>query len=176
MYGYATLVPHFFSISFDGTQERTISPSDIGKLKQEFPQVKFLLSLGGDRDVIDSEKYLHLLETTLENQNNFINSIVKILKTYKFDGIDLAYQFPKERVEKPQNDPIKFWRGVRNALKSQEVQQPRGSKYKKPFSKLIMNLHDELKANNMLLSLSVLPNVNGKCTLFFFSQKYIFSL
>uniref|UniRef100_A0A1I8NIV0 Uncharacterized protein n=1 Tax=Musca domestica TaxID=7370 RepID=A0A1I8NIV0_MUSDO len=41
VYGYATLVPHFFSISFDGTQERTIPPSDIGILKQEFPQVKF---------------------------------------------------------------------------------------------------------------------------------------
>ncbi|XP_061392690.1 chitinase-like protein Idgf1, partial [Musca vetustissima] len=135
IYGYATLVPYFFPISFDGTVGQTVLYSDIIQLKNQFPQVKFLLSVGGDRDRTDGEKYLHLLETTIENQQNFIKSIVKFVQGYKFDGIDLAYQFPKERSEQQQ--------------------------YKQPFSKLIQSLGTELAANNLMLTLSVLPNVNA---------------
>lgn len=67
----------------------------ITTLKRTNPQLKVLLSVGGGVDP-NSQLYLQLLESP-DAQTAFINSAYTILKTYEFDGIDLAWQFPPNK-------------------------------------------------------------------------------
>lgn len=68
----------------------------ITTLKRRFPQLKVLLGVGGNAD-LNRELYLQILENN-DGQTAFINSAYTILKTYDFDGLDLAWEFP---VNKP---------------------------------------------------------------------------
>lgn len=67
----------------------------ITTLKRRYPNLKVLLSVGGDADT-NRELYLQLLESN-DAQTAFINSAYTLLKTYDFDGIDLAWQFPANK-------------------------------------------------------------------------------
>lgn len=67
----------------------------ITTLKRRYPQLKVLLSVGGGVDP-NSPLYLQLLENP-DAQTAFINSAYTILKTYEFDGIDIAWQFPTNK-------------------------------------------------------------------------------
>lgn len=70
----------------------------ITQLKRKYPQLKVLLSVGGNAEE-SHEKYLALLESS-SARVAFINSAYSIIKTYEFDGIDLAWQLPANRPKK----------------------------------------------------------------------------
>jgi chitinase len=57
-----------------------------------------LLGIGGDSQGTN-DKWLELLETS-QSRIAFINSAYDIVKSYNFDGIDLAYEFPKIKPKK----------------------------------------------------------------------------
>lgn len=67
----------------------------ITTLKRDNPNLKVLLGVGGDTDP-NRDSYLTLLENN-DAQTAFINSAYTILKTYNFDGLDLAWQFPADK-------------------------------------------------------------------------------
>ena len=67
-------------------------------LRTKFPKLKVLLGIGYDVSG-DPEKWLQLLETSTA-RIAFINSAYDLIKTYAFDGIDLAFEFPKIKVKK----------------------------------------------------------------------------
>lgn len=74
----------------------------ITQLKRKYPGLKVLLSVGGgiDKDPeADTNKYLTMLESMGARQS-FINSAYSMIKTYDFDGIDLAWQFPPNKPKK----------------------------------------------------------------------------
>lgn len=102
VYGYAGL-------NFETKKVVALNPSqdlDQGKglyrlttqLKRKFPGMKVLLGVGGDHQG-EPEKYLELLESSV-SRISFINSAYELLKTYDFDGLDLAYEFPKIKSKK----------------------------------------------------------------------------
>lgn len=66
--------------------------------KTKFPGLKVLLGIGGDAQDVP-EKWLQLLESST-SRIAFINSAYDIVKTYGFDGIDLAFNFPKIKPKK----------------------------------------------------------------------------
>lgn len=68
------------------------------QLKTKFPGLKVLLGVGGDVQETP-EKWLELLESS-QSRIAFINSAYDIVKSYGFDGIDLAYEFPKIKPKK----------------------------------------------------------------------------
>ncbi|XP_075152624.1 chitinase-like protein Idgf3 [Haematobia irritans] len=160
IYGYAAIIPHFYRLFLDGTIQRSLQVTDIAELKKKFPHVKFLLSLGGNRDSGDTLKYLQLLETKTGLQESFIGSVLDILKRYNFDGLDLAYQFPtKEVIKESSYDAGSFWRGISNIFKSKTNDETKFGKYKPLFTKLVKTLGYHMKRKGFLLTLSVLPNV-----------------
>lgn len=71
----------------------------ITQLKRKFPQLKILLSVGGEVDIENREKYLTLLESS-GARIAFINSAYSMVKTYEFDGLDLAWEFPPNKPKK----------------------------------------------------------------------------
>ena len=82
----------------------------ITQLKRRYPATKFLLGVGGNADS-NSAAYLETLETN-EARTAFINSAYTLLKTYEFDGLDLAWQFPPNKPKKIRGTVGKCWRFV----------------------------------------------------------------
>ncbi|XP_061392777.1 chitinase-like protein Idgf4 [Musca vetustissima] len=105
----------------------------VKQLKSEYKNINFILSLGGDKDTMQPEKYLQLLK------------IHKIVSKYKFDGFDLAYQLPKYY----ENQTSVAEENARN-------------NYPLKMTQLIITLKSILAKDNKLLSLTVLPNINVK--------------
>lgn len=57
-----------------------------------------LLGVGGDAQG-EPAKWLELLESST-SRISFINSVYDLIKTYDFDGLDLAFEFPKTKPKK----------------------------------------------------------------------------
>ncbi|XP_033254123.1 imaginal disk growth factor 6-like [Drosophila miranda] len=78
----------------------------VTRLKRKYPNVKVLLSVGGDKDIETDKdakelpnKYLELLESST-GRTRFVNTVFSLLKTYGFDGLDVAWQFHKNKPKK----------------------------------------------------------------------------
>nr|WIM01400.1 imaginal disc growth factor [Limnephilus flavicornis] len=136
----------------------------ITQLKRKFPALKVLLSVGGDADTTDKEKYMTLVETP-EARTSFINSAVVILKNYGFDGLDLAWEWPKNKPKKIRGALGSFWHGFKKVFSGDSVVDEKAEEHKAGFTKLVQETKNALRPDNFLLTASVLPNVNS--SLFF---------
>lgn len=104
VYGYA-------EVNFETKRVQARNPSmdlDSGKghyrlvttLKRRYPQLKVLLGVGGQS--YDKDRTIQYHEI-LENSGarlSFINSAYEIIKSYDFDGIDIAWEFPPPKPKK----------------------------------------------------------------------------
>lgn len=101
IYGYAGINDAKKVVSLNANQDL-----DQGKglyrlttqLKRKFPGLKIMLGVGGDAQG-EPAKWLELLESST-SRIAFINSAYDLVKTYDFDGLDLAYEFPKIKPKK----------------------------------------------------------------------------
>ncbi|XP_060649792.1 chitinase-like protein Idgf2 [Drosophila nasuta] len=113
---------------------------NVTSFKSKYPHLKILLSVGGYRDIDETypNKYMELLDGGLEKQIQFIESAYALVKKYGFDGLDLAYQFPRSMPA--------------NILKRKEQ-----------FNDFIQYLARlRFRINGLLLTLTMLPRVNPK--------------
>ncbi|XP_013109445.1 chitinase-like protein Idgf4 [Stomoxys calcitrans] len=135
-------------------------------LKKKFPHLKVLLSVGGDNDEVDNDnnKYLAMLDST-DARIPFINSAHALVKTYGFDGLDVAWQFPKNKPKKVHGSFGKFWKGIKKTFTGDFVVDEKAEEHKEAFTTLIRDLKNALRPDGYLLGLTVLPNVNS--SLFF---------
>lgn len=76
-------------------------------LKQKYPKLKVLLGVGGNADP-NNEIYLQLLENP-QAYAIFINSAYTLVKTYNFDGLDLAWQFKPNKPKRIRSGVGSFW-------------------------------------------------------------------
>ncbi|TMW43180.1 hypothetical protein DOY81_011739 [Sarcophaga bullata] len=116
--------------------------------------------MGGDKDHEDeSNKYLKLLEADDEKQKGFIESVLYLLRSYKFDGLDLAYQFP--RID--YNAKEESWKSLKKSKSFGNISEANKTvqNHKEQFVELIQNLRKALLRHELLLGLTVLPNVNA---------------
>lgn len=92
----------------------------ITQLKRKFPGLKIILSVGGGADIdpdAETNKYLNVLESSA-GRIAFINSAYSLIKTYDFDGIDLAWQFPPNKPKKIKGTfGMYIWKNKFNELK-----------------------------------------------------------
>ena len=138
---------------------------EITDLKIKYPHVKFLLSLGGDKDHEDEpNKYLKLLEADNETQKAFIESVLYLLRSYKFDGLD-AYQFP--RID--YNAKEDAWKSLKKSQLFENLSETNKTieSHKEQFVELVENLRKAVQRHELLLGLTVLPNINA-------SREFIF--
>lgn len=135
----------------------------ITALKDRFPNTKFLLSVGGDKDLQNPEKYINLLEAGREKQSKFIDSAREIVRTYNFDGLDLAFQFPRNKPRKVHSDAGQVWKSFKKFFTGDFVVDEKANDHKEQFTDLVKDLKSAFTPYNMMLSLTVLPNVNSTC-------------
>jgi len=105
-------------------------------LKKMNSKVKVLLALGGWNDSA-GDKYSRLVNNSTAREK-FVKSILSFLKKYKFDGLDLDWEYPK------------CWQTA--CTKGPDSD-------KKAFAQLTKELKDAFKPHNLLLTAAVSPSM-----------------
>lgn len=142
----------------------------VTRLKRKYPNVKILLSVGGDKDIetdeelqkLENNKYNHLLESQT-GRMRFINTAYALVKTYGFDGIDIAWQFNKNKPKAKHGGIGKLWKGFKKIFTGNFVVDEQAEMHKEQFTALMRDLKNEFRPDNLLVSTTVLPNVNSSC-------------
>lgn len=170
VYGYLGVKPDLFQV-YSLHEDLDIHKhqfSEITALKRKYPHLKVLLSIGGDKDIDpDHEnKYIELLEGERVKQTAFINTAYSMVRSYGFDGIDLAFQFPKNKPRKVHSDIGSIWKKFKKVFTGDFIVDPNADMHKEQFTTLVRDLRNALKPDGLQLSLTVLPNVNSSCKLF----------
>lgn len=165
LYGYA-------GIAADNHKLTSLNPAldlDQGKghfrlitqLKRKYPQLKVILSVGHNVDTADSEKYLTLLESPA-GRIAFINSAYSLVKTYEFDGLDLAWQFPANRPKKIKGALGSFWNSIKSTVGITKAPvDEKAAEHREEFTALVRELKNAFRHDNYIVSLTVNPNVNS---------------
>ncbi|CAH2228793.1 jg21991, partial [Pararge aegeria aegeria] len=103
VYGYAGIQPDTYkAVSLNENLDIDRNHANyraITNFKSKYPGLKVLLSIGGDADKEDEQKYNLLLESP-QARTAFVNSGVLLAEQHGFDGIDLAWQFPRIKPKK----------------------------------------------------------------------------
>ncbi|ALC42082.1 CG5210 [Drosophila busckii] len=143
----------------------------VTRLKRKYPNLRVLLSVGGDKDIETGEdakdkpnKYMELLENPT-GRTRFVNTVYALVKTYGFDGVDIAWQFPKNKPKKVHSGLGSIWKGFKKVFSGDSIVDERAEEHKEQFTALLRDVKNALRPDNLLLSTTVLPNVNA--SLFF---------
>lgn len=134
----------------------------ITTLKRRYPGLKVLLSVGGNKDLAEEkpfEKYLKMLENG-GSRTAFVNSVHSLLKTYEFDGLDMAWQFPQTKPKRIRGWSGKLWHGFKKLFTGDSVLDPKAEEHKEEFTALVRDLKSAFLHEKFLLGLTVLPHVN----------------
>ncbi|XP_067005025.1 chitinase-like protein EN03 [Anabrus simplex] len=132
----------------------------ITTLKKRHPGLSVLLSVGGGADVDEPEKYLKLLEES-DRRSAFISSAKTLMKQYGFDGLDLAWEFPGMKKKKDRGTLGSLWHGIKKTFGyAHSHKDEKAEEHREGFTKLVKDLQKSLKPDNLLLTATVLPNVN----------------
>lgn len=173
IYGYAGIERDSFkAISLNQNLDLDLGKGlyrTVTRLKRKYPTLKVLLSFGGDKDVETDEdgnelpnKYLEVLEDPT-GRMRFVATAYALAKTYGFDGLDIAWQFPKNKPKKVRSGLSSLWKGFKKVFTGDHVLDESADLHKEQFTALLRELKTELRADNLLLSATVLPNVNSSC-------------
>lgn len=164
VYGFAGINPDTFKIapliSNEELDETKGLYKQITSLKGKYPTLKIMLSVGGDADG-NHEKYFSLLESST-GKIAFTNSVNVLLKKYGFDGLDLAFQFPKMKPKKIRSTVGSVWHSFKTVVGVAGKPVDENSEtHKAQFSSLVVELKNSFRLDNYQLSVTVLPNVNA---------------
>ncbi|EFA03805.1 imaginal disc growth factor 2 precursor [Tribolium castaneum] len=167
IYGYAAIDEETYKLTplneqFDVIKDNYRKVTD---LKKRFPKLKVLLSVGGNADVSGQDeekniKYRNLLETTTRRLA-FVNSAYTLVKAYGFDGLDLAWEFPENKPKKIRSKLGSIWHSVKKTVAGDKVLDENAAEHREQFVSLVRELRGAFKAENLLVTLTVLPNVNS---------------
>lgn len=164
VYGYAGINAENFKLApLISNQELDKSSGlydQVTSMKTKYPNLKVLLSVGGDADGT-FDKYFALLESNTA-KIAFANSVNTILKEHNFDGLDLAFQFPKMKPKKIRSSVGSVWHSFKKTIGAAGKPVDENSEqHKNQFSSLVIELKNSFRIDNYQLSVTVLPNVNA---------------
>lgn len=172
VYGYVGIDPETFEIISLNVQRDVKKRhfAAVTELKDRYPTTKFLLSVGGDKDLQDPDKYIRLLEAGRANQTKFIESARDVLRSYNFDGLDLAFQLPRNKPAKVHSDVGMAWKSFKKFFTGDHIVDEKSDQHKEQFTELVKDLKTAFRPYDLMLTLTVLPNVNSSCKLSIFLQ------
>lgn len=131
----------------------------VTNLKNKYPKLKVLLGVGGNADP-NNEIYLQLLENP-QAFAIFINSAYTLIKTYRFDGLDLAWQFKTNKPKRIRSGIGSFWYSTKKTFGlAGKPLDADAELHRNAFKDLVRQIKDAIRPDNYVLSLTVLPNQN----------------
>ncbi|XP_036330312.1 chitinase-like protein Idgf5 [Rhagoletis pomonella] len=165
IYGYAGIDPESYQLR-PLNKELDVARNHyhaITNLRRKYPQLLIFLSVGGDRDHFDEivdNPYISLLENQA-HRNTFVNSALAVLKAYDFDGLDLAWQFPKNHPIVVENRFKKAWKTFKGWFTGRKVVDEKAEEHKGQFATLVHELKDAFRNDGLMLTLTMLPHVDA---------------
>ena len=90
VYAYASFDPHDLNIHFNDAND-TSHVQRLMKIKHSHPQLKFLISIGGDS--FASDRFSDMVRSGYK-RSIFISNLQTFLTTHEFDGVDVSWVFP----------------------------------------------------------------------------------
>ena len=122
--------------------------------------MKVLLGVGGDHQG-NPENWLSLLESS-QSRIVFINSVYDLIKSYDFDGLDLAYEFPKMKPIKERSGIGSVWYSFKKTVGAAgNPVDPKSDEHREEFTALVRELKNSFRPDNYQLSITINPNVNS---------------
>lgn len=102
MYAFAVLDPTTYKIKvFDQWADVDLKGyTNFVALKSQNPSLKTMISVGGWTDSTDGTNKYSKMAASATNINTFVSSVVAFLQLYKFDGLDLDWEYPKQAGDK----------------------------------------------------------------------------
>lgn len=166
VYGYVGINPETLQLTSlnaaRDVQRRHLAT--VTSLKDKFPTVKFLLSVGGGQDDGGRpDKYLQLLEADPSKRTAFVDSARDLLRSYNFDGLDLALQLPQNKPRKVHSDLGSAWKSFKKFFTGDFVVDEKADEHKKAITELVTELRNKLQPHDLMLTITILPNVNSSC-------------
>lgn len=129
-------------------------------MKRKYPGLKVLLGVGGDFQS-QPENWLTLLESS-QSRITFINSAYDLVKTYDFDGIDLAYEFPKMKPVKIRTGISSVWYSFKKSVGAAgNPVDEKSDEHREEFTALIRELKNSFRPDGYQLAVTIMPNVNS---------------
>lgn len=166
IYGYATIDDQSYQLKPLNTSQSIHRDYYhlVTDLKKKFPHLRILLSIGGDRDPIGNgdateNKYLRLLEDVSTRQE-FVRSATNVLRAHGFDGLDLAWQFPKNHPKDVKNAFKRAWSTFKGWFTGPKVLDEKAAEHKEEFTSLVRELRSAFRQDGFFLTLTVLPHVD----------------
>jgi len=132
----------------------------VTSIKKRYPGLNILLSVGGLADPA-KDKYLTLLESE-DNRKAFVSSARTLLRQYAFDGLDLAWEFPEIYVKKDRGTLGSIWHGFKKTFGlASSHKDEKAEEHRDEFTALIKELKNSFRPDGLLLTTTVLPNVDA---------------
>lgn len=98
---------------------------------------------------------------------SFVNSAHTLIKSFGFDGLDLAWEFPETKPKKIRSTLGSFWHSLKKKVVGDKVIDDKAAEHKEQFTALVREIKNVFRHDGLLLSLSVLPNVNSSGEYYF---------
>ncbi|CAF4750735.1 unnamed protein product [Pieris macdunnoughi] len=163
VYGYAGIQPDTYKmVPLNENLDVDRSHANyraITNFKSKYPGLKVLLSVGGDADLEEEQKYNLLLESP-QARTAFVNSGMLLAEQHGFDGIDLAWQFARIKPKKVRSTWGSIWHGIKKTFGTTLVDE-KEAEHREGYTALVREMKQAMSLKQMQLSISVLPNVNS---------------
>lgn len=95
-----------------------------------------------------------------EARTSFVNSAYSFIRVYGFDGIDLAWEFPETKPKRIRGTFGSIWHGIKKTFGTTKIDDNEEA-HREQFSDLVRQTRAALKPDKLMLTVSVLPNVNN---------------
>ncbi|TMW41058.1 hypothetical protein DOY81_013862, partial [Sarcophaga bullata] len=107
------------------------------------------------------EKYVQLLEAGPEKYRAFAQSASELLRIYNFDGLDLAFQLPRNKARKVHSGAGSAWKSFKKLFTGDFIVDEKADEHKEQFTNFVSTLKSVFNNDNFMITLTVLPNVNS---------------
>lgn len=163
VYGYLTINEQKRAVTLNPARDLDHGSRmfrEVTGLKSRHPGLKVLLGVGGDVSG-EPDKWLQLLEQST-SRIAFINSVYDLIKTYGFDGLDLAFEFPKTKPKKIRSSIGSFFYSIKKAVGAAgNPVDAKSDEHREEFTALVRELKNSFRHDGLLLAVTINPNVNS---------------